>query len=254
MACPLVETYGLGKTYGPSSWPLRFIGAGTSRRVRALHGITLSADHGEVLGLVGPNGAGKTTLLKVLATLIPPSEGTARVNGLDLVGEAQSVRRAIGLACGEERGFYWRLGGRANLEFFGGMLGLAPRTARVRADEVLDLVNLLPMALESVARYSSGMRQRLAIARALMGRPRVLLLDEPTRSLDPVASAGARALIRRLARQDGTTVLLATHNLEEAEHVCHRVVILVEGSVREILSPTGCDLAGLYHAAVAAST
>jgi ABC-2 type transport system ATP-binding protein len=252
----MVETNGLGKTYGPSSRALLLLGLGTSRRVRALHDITLCVEPGEILGLVGPNGAGKTTLLRLLATLLPPSEGRARVAGADVVCGASTVRRLVGLASGEERGFYWRLSGWENLVFFAGLRGLAPRTARARALETLDLVNLLPMAHELVASYSTGMRQRLGIARALLGRPRVLLLDEPTRSLDPVASAGVQALVRNLARGERTTVLMATHSLDEAERICDRVAVLVQGTVRGLLRPEAAagGLAGRYHALVSASS
>lgn len=252
----MVETDRLGKTYGPSSRVLSLVGSGTSRPVRALHGVTLRVEPGEILGLVGPNGAGKTTLLRVLATLLPPSEGTARVAGADVVRNASAVRRLIALASGEERGFYWRLSGWENLVFFAGLRGLAPRLARARALETLDLVNLLPMAHEPVASYSTGMRQRLGIARALLGKPRVLLLDEPTRSLDPVASAGVQALVRGLAREGRATVLLATHSLDEAERVCHRVAVLVQGTVRGLLTPesTAGGLADRYHAYIRAAT
>jgi ABC-2 type transport system ATP-binding protein len=230
----MIETWGIGKTYSPPLWGLAALGR-RSGRVDALRDVTLHVARGEVFGLMGPNGAGKTTLLRLLATLLPPSTGGGRIGGSDLVRQARTVRRLIGLASGEERGFYWRLSGRENLEFIAGLLGMAPRAGRERADQVLEMVDLLPMAHQSVAQYSTGMRQRLGIARALLGRPAVLLLDEPTRSLDPMIAAGVQTLVRRLAADAGTTVVLATHNLEEAERICNRVAILVGGRLRALV-------------------
>lgn len=232
----MIRTRDLGKIFSPPPWPLSLVGRPLTREVRALEGVTLDIDPGEVFGVIGPNGAGKTTLLKVLSTLILPSHGTARVNGADLVREAEAVRRSVGIATGEERGFYWRLTGAENLEFFGGLRGFAPREARQRAAEALEMVDLLPRAKDPVMRYTTGMRQRLSLARALLARPRVLLLDEPTRSLDPVAVQGVQVLVRRLATDHRVTVMIATHNLEEAEAMCSRVAVLMEGTVRSVVS------------------
>ncbi|MGQ0548346.1 MAG: ABC transporter ATP-binding protein, partial [Armatimonadota bacterium] len=198
-------------------------------------------ERGEIFGLMGPNGAGKTTLLRVLATLILPSEGWARVSGSDVVRDSGAVRRCIGLAAGEQRGFYWRLSGVENMEFFAGLLGLPPREARRRAETALDMVDLLPYAREVVEYYSTGMRQRLGLARALLGNPRVLLLDEPTRSLDPHATQRLHDLIRRLAQETGLTVLLATHQPAEAAAICRRAAILVEGSVVDTVALSAAD-------------
>jgi ABC-2 type transport system ATP-binding protein len=207
-----------------------------SREVRALQNVTLEVERGEVFGLIGPNGAGKTTLLKILSTLILPTRGTAQINGADLVRGAAVVRRSIGLATGEERGFYWRLTGGENLEFFGGLRGLGPRESRRRASQLLELVDLLPMTKEPLTRYTTGMRQRLSLARALLGQPEVLLLDEPTRSLDPLATEEVQTLIRRLATDKHVTVLITTHNLDEAEQACSRVAVLADGTVRSVVS------------------
>lgn len=234
----MIETWNLGKTYSPSRWRL----PGLGRRqgpVHALRGVTLQIDRGEVFGLVGPNGAGKTTLLRLLATLLPPSSGGARIGGADLVREPGRARRLVGLASGEERGFYWRLSGRENLEFFAGLLGMSPGAGARRTGEVLELVDLLPMAHQPVAQYSTGMRQRLGIARALLGMPPVLLLDEPTRSLDLVVASGVQTLVGRLAANARTTVVLATHNLDEAEGVCDRVAVLVDGTVHDLVRVGG---------------
>lgn len=251
----MIRTRDLGKTFFPPPWPLSLAGRPLKRAVRALHGVTLEIEPGEVFGIIGPNGAGKTTLLKVLATLILPSTGTARINGSDLVGRADAVRRSVGIAAGEERGFYWRLTGRENLEFFAGLRGFAPRDARRRAIETLDLVALRSMADEPVTRYTTGMRQRLNLARALLARPPVLLLDEPTRSLDPEFAHSVCGLVRRLAGEDRTTVMIVTHNLQEAESVCTRVAMLRDGAVRSVVSvaPGTPDLGDRYRALLGAA-
>ncbi len=244
---PVIETRALGKTFLPASWPLSLADRRLAHPVRALHDVTLKVAQGEVFGLLGPNGAGKTTLLKILATVLLPSEGSARVHGADVVREGTAVRRAIGLATGEERGFYWHLSGRENLEFFGGLFGLAPRISRGRAQSALECVELLPFASEIVARYSTGMRHRLDIARALLHAPPVLLFDEPTRSLDPAAASQIRALVRRLAKDQGKTVLLVTHDLPEAATTCDRVAVLFRGTVRAVVSLPAVGEAGLAH-------
>jgi ABC-2 type transport system ATP-binding protein len=248
----MIDTCDLGKIYTPV---FRGLFGPRSREVNALRKVTLRVERGEVFGLMGPNGAGKTTLLRLLATLVPPSAGHARVAGADLVREAARVRRVVGFASGEERGFYWRLSGLHNLEFFAGVLGMSPAAARSRAAEALERMDLLPMAGQPAGEYSTGMRQRLGIARALLGRPAVLLLDEPTRSLDPVAASGLHTLIARLAADSRTTVLLATHNFDEAARVCDRVAVLVAGAVREIVpgAAAGRDVAARYRAALVPS-
>jgi ABC-2 type transport system ATP-binding protein len=252
----MIRTRELGKTFLPPPWPLSLVGRPLTREVRAFDGITLDIDPGEVFGVMGPNGAGKTTLLKVLSTLILPSRGSARVDGSDLVHGAHAVRRSVGIATGEERGFYWRLTGMENLEFFAGLRGFAPREARQRAAEALEMVDLGPRAKDPVIRYTTGMRQRLSLARALLARPRVLLLDEPTRSLDPMAAQAVQALVRRLAAEDRITIMIATHNLEEAEAVCTRVAVLSDGTVRSIVSvaPGERRLRDRYASLLGAST
>jgi len=248
-----VETENLGKTFLPLPWPLSMVGRKLTHPVRALYGVSLQIRQGEIFGLLGPNGAGKTTLLKLLATILLPTQGTARVNGADIVRQGSRVRRAIGLASGEERGFYWRLSGRENLEFFGGLLGLAPRKARQRVQAVLELVDLGPFAHELVGRYSTGMRHRLDLARALLADPSVLLLDEPSRSLDPAGAEEVRLLLRHLARERGTTVLLVTHDLAEASATCDRVAIIRRGTVCEVISLDSnkqVDLSNRYHLAL----
>ncbi len=197
--------------------------------VAALQDVTLTVRRGEVLGLLGTNGAGKTTLLKILATLVLPNAGQVAVHGWDVVQDADQVRRIVGLVTGEERSFYWRLTGRANLEFFAAFQGLTAQATAARIEELRRT-----LGLEALDRrfglYSTGMRHRLAIARALLPQPAVLLLDEPTRSIDPLATAALHRLIRAtLVVELGCTIVLATHSLPEAEALCDRLAILHQG-------------------------
>jgi len=185
---------------------------------------------GEFFGLLGPNGAGKTTLFKMLATLIFPDAGTATIAGYDIIQDAPRVRRVLAPVIADERSLYWRLSARENLELYGVLQGLDSRASKARADELLTVVGLDDTGLKIVASFSSGMKQRLLIARALIGGPRVLLLDEPTRSLDPISARQFRAFLREeIAGRQRCTVLLATHNTEEALELCDRVAVLDHG-------------------------
>jgi ABC-2 type transport system ATP-binding protein len=205
---------------------------GRAERVVALRGVSVEVLPGEVFGLLGPNGAGKTTLLKILACLVLPTTGRAEVNGLDVARDERRVRRSIGFVTSDERSFYWRLTGRENLAFFGRLYGLGSEAARRRSAELIEAVELAPVADQQFMAYSSGMKQRLAIARALLHDPPILCLDEPTRSLDPIAAKHLRRFVaERLNRREGKTVLLATHNLPEAEEMCGRLAVLDSGRV-----------------------
>jgi ABC-2 type transport system ATP-binding protein len=205
-----------------------------SERVHALRGVDLHVKTGEIFGLLGPNGAGKTTLLKILSCLVLPDAGRAELHGCD-VRQENKVKFRLGLVHSDERSFYWRLSGRDNLRFFARLYDVPGKRIDSRIDELLRKVDLTEAAPRRFSDYSSGMKQRLAIARALLHDPPILLMDEPTRSLDPAASLSLRALIRdELKGRDGKTVLLATHNLREAEALCDRIAILVSGTVRQV--------------------
>ena len=203
-------------------------------RVEALRGVDLHVKTGEIFGLLGPNGAGKTTLVKILSCLVLPDRGRAVVGGEDVRHE-DKVKPRIGLVHSDERSFYWRLSGRENMRFFARLYDVPSRVLNGRIDELLTRVDLTEAADRRFSDYSSGMKQRLAVARALLHDPPILLMDEPTRSLDPAASLALRSFIRdELKGRDGKTILLATHNLREAEVLCDRIAILVQGTVRQI--------------------
>ncbi|MEW6442403.1 MAG: ABC transporter ATP-binding protein [bacterium] len=202
------------------------------RKRKVLCGIHLRIREGSVLGLVGPNGAGKTTLLKILAGLVPPCAGTASICGRDLSADPRGAKKLLGFVSSEERSFYWRLSGRDNLRFFAALQGLPGKKREARIDSVLEDVGLGARGRTRFQEYSSGMKQALCLARALLHDPPVLLLDEPTRSLSPDAAASMRALLRRQVLERGKTVLLASHNLTEVEELADEIAVLHEGSIR----------------------
>lgn len=203
----------------------------------ALDGVSFSVEEGEIVALLGSNGAGKTTLLKTVATLVMPDRGEAVVAGHALTEEID-VRRSIGLVTSEERSFYWRLTGRENLSFFAAMHGLEPRQVEDRLRQVSGAFELEPFIDRRFDAYSSGMKQRLALARALLHRPRLLLLDEPTRSVDPIESQALHTAILDLVREEGTAVLLVTHNLAEAQKLCSRFLVMQSGRLAFDGSPS----------------
>ncbi len=205
--------------------------------VEALRGISFNVHEGEIFGLIGPNGAGKTTLTKIIATLVQPTTGQVTVKGYDSVHDDEIVRRNVGLAGAEERSFYFRLTSEQNLLFFARLYGLSGSTARQRIDELLALFELEELRARRYAELSTGNKQRLSVARAMLANPPVLLLDEPTRSLDPLAAARMRATIKSLAQSDGRTVFLTSHNLAEVEELCDRVAIIGKGAIHALDTP-----------------
>jgi ABC-2 type transport system ATP-binding protein len=196
----------------------------------ALQDVSFSAAGGEVLVLLGPNGSGKTTALRLISTLLLPDAGSVRVGGFDAWHDAGEVRRQVGIAVATERSFFPRLSARENLEFFAALDEVSRPARTQRIDQVLQDTGLEEKAHTLVMKFSSGMYQRLGIARALVKRPSVLLLDEPTRSLDAATTAHFWATIRALAGQQ-TTVLLATHNFAEAVAVADRLLLLHRGEL-----------------------
>lgn len=206
----------------------------------ALRGISFEAGAGEIVGLLGANGAGKTTLLKILSTLVLPDSGSARICGFDVVRSADRVRALVSPVTADERSLEWRLDATENLRFYAALGGLRPGAARARVAELLEQVGLRATGGKLVGQFSSGMRQRLLVARALLRNPRVLLLDEPTRSMDPIAARSFRDMVRdEIVVRQQCTVIIATHDPEEALELCDRVAILDRGRLLALDTPRG---------------
>ncbi|MFZ5915407.1 MAG: ABC transporter ATP-binding protein [Chloroflexota bacterium] len=199
--------------------------------LRAVDHITFDVAPGEVFGFLGPNGAGKTTTIKMLTGQLRPTSGAARVAGCDVVNERQALKPQIGVVF-EYQNLYERLSARDNLVFAARLYGVG----KARVDEVLAQVGLADRARDSVKKYSNGMRQRLLIGRALLHRPQVLFLDEPTRGLDAHMARDIRAIVAGLARQ-GVTVFLTTHYIEEADQLCRRVAFIDQGRIVALDAP-----------------
>jgi ABC-2 type transport system ATP-binding protein len=215
----MIRTTGLGRRFG-TTWAIR--------------GVDLEVRRGEVLGLLGPNGAGKTTTVRLLTALIEPSEGAASVDGLDVRTEPDAVRTRVGILT-ETPGLYEKLSAAANLDFFGRLYGLDGPTRAERIERYLRLFSLWERRADPAGTFSKGMKQKLAIARALLHEPTVVFLDEPTAALDPEAAFIVREAILAI-RRSGRTIVLATHNLDEANRLCDRVAF-VRGALLRVASP-----------------
>ena len=238
-AAPAVETKDLVKVFerGRRTIWQRLRGEADKRdRFRAVDGIDLVVEPGEIFGLLGPNGAGKTTTMKMLATLLIPTSGTIRVLGIDPLARPREVRARLGAMLSGERSLYWKLTARENLEYFAALYHVPPHQTKTRIASVLAAAKLADRADDYVERYSTGMRQRLALARALLPDPPLVVLDEPTVGLDPQASRDLRDRVRELKAQ-GRTVLLTTHYMEEADQLCDRVAIIDHGRIVALDTP-----------------
>ena len=209
-----VEIENLGKRFGARE---------------AVRGVSLGIGVGEIFGLLGPNGAGKTTLLSMLATLVAPGYGDARIFGHSLTSEVRAVRRLVGLVP-QDISLYPQLTAQENLAFFGQLYGVPGRPLHARVEALLELVGLLARRTDLVETFSGGMKRRLNLAAGLVHEPRLLLLDEPTVGVDPQSRRHILEAIRAIADQ-GTTVLYTTHYMEEAERLCERIAIMDEGRV-----------------------
>lgn len=235
---PAISVRGVTHVYPVPLARLKKVFRRSVNTVQALTDVSLEVSEGEVFGLIGRNGAGKTTLTKIIATLIRPTSGEVGVRGFDSLEEEERVRAQVGLASAEERSFYWRLTAEQNLVFFARLYGMRTRAARRRIDELLAQFELGEMRRRRFGELSTGNKQRLAVARAMLSRPPVLLLDEPTRSLDPIAAARMREIIGALAQSDPpVSVLLTSHNLAEIEELCARVAVISRGRIRAVDTP-----------------
>jgi ABC-2 type transport system ATP-binding protein len=202
----------------------------------AVNSLSFEVKPGEILGVLGPNGAGKTTTIRLLSTLIKPSSGTAFINGFDIKKNPQQVRSSIGLSLGDERSFYYRLSGLQNLEFFGTLQEVPHHILKEKIAFLLKKMDLLSARDMKFMKYSSGMKKKLNICRALLTDPPVFIFDEPSSSIDPGNAEEIRQMILDL-KKNGKTILLTTHNMHEAEKLCDRIAIINHGKLTA-LAPT----------------
>lgn len=247
MAERAIDVQNLKKYFAPASAGWR---AFLQPFVRATHcalaGVSFSVEPGECVAIMGPNGAGKSTLFRILATLILPTDGRAAINGFDVLTQAQGTRQQFGYHTGGDEGFYTRLTGRANLAFFAAMNNLSSGEIAERIAAVSEQIGISEALDAQVRTLSTGMTHRLGLARAILHEPRVLLLDEPTRSLDPLAASDFRRLLKEdLVKRHGTTLLFSSHSAAEVEEIADRVVLLEKGRVAAFDTPSRiCALAG----------
>jgi ABC-2 type transport system ATP-binding protein len=220
-----IEVHGLSRYFGS---------------IKAVDRVTYTVAPGEVFGVLGPNGSGKTTMVRLLNGVLAPTEGEARVLGLDPTTRGPEVRRQTGVLT-ETPSLYERLTARDNLLLFGTLYDVPEARLPGRVNEMLELFDLTARANDRAGGFSKGMKQRLALARALVHQPQILFLDEPTAGLDPEASQQVTQLIEQLSRQSGRTVFLATHNLDEAQRLCDRVAVINKGRLLAVGAPN--DLA-----------
>jgi len=236
---PAVEVVGLTKVFEKGRrtiWQRLRREPDKREKFVAVDGIDLRVERGEIFGVLGPNGAGKTTTLRMLATLLEPTSGEARVLGIDVKANPREIRANLGAMLSGERSLYWKLTARENLEYFAALYHVPPKGQKARIDAALTAVKLGDRADDYVERYSTGMRQRLALARALLPDPPLVILDEPTVGLDPQAARDLRDRVRELKRQ-GRTVLLTTHYMEEADQLCDRIAIIDHGQIVALDTP-----------------
>lgn len=237
-----IKTENLTKRFSPPLSLGRFFpGRRADSATVAVDRVNLEIEKGKIFALLGANGAGKTTLVRILSTLVLPTSGSANVNGYDVLTEAERAKASIGLVTGEGRGFFVRLICRENLRFFGALHGLRRAMVEERISELTPVLGLDEFLERRYDRCSTGMKQRLAIARSLLHEPEVIFMDEPTRGLDPSASRNLRACILYLAREKMQTVFLITHQLDEARELGDQVGVMHQGRLR-VFDPRAVDL------------
>jgi ABC-2 type transport system ATP-binding protein len=238
-ATPAILVEGLGKTFRPPAGVSEMLrGRLYGPPVEALREVSFEVARGEVVCVMGPNGAGKSTLARILGGLLTPSTGRAVVEGTDAVAAVPELRRKVSFVVGDERSFHYRVSGRGNLHYYAALHGLAAGTARRRAGELLERVGLGGAADRRYREYSRGMRQRLAIARGLLGDPAVLLLDEPTLGLDPRGARDLRAFLREeVVRRAGRTAIVCSNDPAEVRALADRVLFLEAGRLRGEAGP-----------------
>jgi len=222
-----VETFNLTKTFKGEKEK------GERRTVRAVDHVNIKVKRGKFFGLLGPNGAGKTTLIKMLCTIILPTEGTAKVNGFDILKEPEKVRSSFGWFHGETggRSLYWRLSAEDNLKFYAYLQNVPRDVAKKRIDALLEFFELSKDRRELVQEYSTGMKVRVMLARALLHNPPILFMDEPTIGLDTISAVETRKLLKALSTELGKTIIFTSHNMYEVEQLCERVAIMRNGKI-----------------------
>ncbi|QAT60863.1 ATP-binding cassette domain-containing protein [Acidilutibacter cellobiosedens] len=202
----------------------------------AVDGINFNVNKGEIFGFLGPNGAGKTTTIKMISTLLRPTSGTVMVNGIDAVKNPIDVLKNLGTVLAGERSVYWKLTGRENLLYFAAMNGITGQVAKDKTDYLLKRFSLYKRADETVEKYSTGMKQRIALAKALISEPEIIILDEPTSGLDPQSARNLREVILEI-KKEGRTILLTTHYMEEADLLSDRIAIIDHGKIIALNTP-----------------
>jgi ABC-2 type transport system ATP-binding protein len=217
-----IKAEGIFKTFRSGWWK--------RRKKEALKGIDLEIGEGEIFGILGPNGAGKTTLLSILSTLLLPDRGRVEVLGIDGLRDGQRIREKVNMSSGNAN-FLWSLTVKENLHYYGMIYGLVGREREKKVAELIELFNLKEHRDIPFDELSTGMKQRLSLAKCLINDPEVLFLDEPTVGLDPDVSIRIREEILSIHKERGVTVLLTTHNMKEAEHLCGRIAFLKEGKI-----------------------
>lgn len=227
-----IEAVNLTKIFcHQSGWKSLFAHS-PARQTVAVDRLSLQIEEGTIFGILGPNGAGKTTFIKMICSLLLPTSGEARVFGHDVVRESALVRKEVGLVTSDERSFYWRLTGRQNMEFFASVYGLNMSLMRRRIEEIVEMLDLKEYIDRRFNEYSTGIKQKMAIARGLLSAPRLLVMDEPTKGLDPLARHNFLSLMRdRIARTLKGTIIFCTNIPSEAEQVCDRIAIINHGRI-----------------------
>lgn len=221
-----VETFDLTKIFENKE-------KGVKRYIKAVDHVNIKVKIGEFFGLLGPNGAGKTTLIKILCTIILPTEGTAKVNGYDIIKEPHKVRSSFGWFHGETggRSLYWRLNAEDNLRFYAYLQNVPKDIAEKRIDALLEFFDLTEDRKKLVKDYSTGMKVKVMLARALLHNPPILFMDEPTIGLDTISAVETRRLLRALNIELGKTIIFTSHNMFEVEQLCERVAIMKDGKI-----------------------
>jgi ABC-2 type transport system ATP-binding protein len=217
-----IRAEGIFKTFRSGWW--------SKQKKEVLKGINLQIEEGEIFGILGPNGAGKTTLLSILSTLLLPDRGKIQILGIDGLQNGHRIREKVNISSGNAN-FLWSLTVRENLHFYGMLYGLTGKEREEKVEALIGLFDLKEHQNVSFDRLSTGMKQRLSLAKSLLNDPAILFLDEPTVGLDPEVSIRIREKIRSIQKEKGMTILLTTHNMREAEYLCGRIAFLKEGEI-----------------------